>query len=626
MATQNYNTLKNSSVLVPATSSDLGTLTQPYGNLYLAGNLTLGGGAGTITATSTVVPKISGLTYPNGETAAIPTGGETIIVNGSGFLNGINVYVNNLIVGSTSLISGTQISFTSPVLAAGNYPLAVVNSDGGSATFVAGITYSNVPVWTTSAGSLGTYQEGNTVLSTLAATDGALSITYSITSGSLPGGLSLGSANGNITGTLSNVVSSSVTYNFTVGAADPANQVVTRNFSYVINGDSITWSNPTNASSYNLANASAMSNITLSATSAFGRSVTYNAVCLPTGVSLSGGNITGTPTVTGTKTATIYANTNTKSASISVTFKVADPTVAATGGTVTTVGCYKIHTFICSGAFTVTAPGSVEIVAVAGGGAGGSGYGGGGAGGIIYHPSLSVTSQTYTISIGAGGTAVTNRGHNGSDTTALGLTAKGGGGGGGAGYYPSLACVTGADGGSGGGGGGESRFCGPGGGGKTIQACYTVTGATTYGHKGAGYTGGCFFGAGGGGGAGAAGIFGSSYGHTYIRGGAGGAGIVNPISGSTIGQCVSGTRYIGGGGGSNSGVACNGGQEIGAGGIGGGGNSGDPTGCLNRCCCKRPGKPGTVNTGGGGGGGAKAACAPGGRGGSGVVIVKYKYQ
>jgi len=78
MATENYHNLKNSSVLTPATTADLGSVTQPYGNLYLAGNLTLGNNSGTITATSTVVPKISGLTYANGATAANPTGGYRV--------------------------------------------------------------------------------------------------------------------------------------------------------------------------------------------------------------------------------------------------------------------------------------------------------------------------------------------------------------------------------------------------------------------------------------------------------------------------------------------------------------------------------------------------------------------
>jgi len=476
MATQNYNTLKNSSVLVPATSSDLGTISQPYGNLYLAGNLTLGGGAGTITATSTVVPKISGLTYANGATAANPTGGETITINGSGFLSGLNVYVNNLQVASASQVSVTQATFVSPVNAAGNYPLAVVNTDGGSATFVAGMTYSNVPIWTTSAGSLGTFQEGNTVANTIAATDGALSITYSITSGSLPGGLSLGSANGNITGTLSNVTSgTNVTYNFTVGAADPANQVVTRNFSYVVSGDTVSFSSPTSGGTYTLAPCVAMSNISVSATSTFGRSITYNAVCLPTGVSLSGGNITGTPTVLGSKTAKIYANTNTKSSNISVTFNVTSPFLSATGGTITTATCYKYHTFTANGTFTVNGGSSHPVcyIIVGGGGGGGAGGrggcyfftgGGGGSGGVVAVSCATLSCTSFPIVIGLGGSGghgrfaspAYTRPSNGGDSTFNGKTAYGGG------YGASWNCGTvySAQNGGSGGGPGIGQSCG----------------------------------------------------------------------------------------------------------------------------------------------------------------------
>ena len=47
--------------------------------------------------------------------------------------------------------------------------------------------------------------------------------------------------------------------------------------------------------------------------------------------------------------------------------------VVASGGTETTVGGYKIHTFNSSGTFTVTAGGRVDILVVSGGGAGGLG-------------------------------------------------------------------------------------------------------------------------------------------------------------------------------------------------------------------------------------------------------------
>jgi len=428
MATQNYHVLKNSSVLVPATTADLGSVSQPYGNLYLAGNLTLGGNQATITATSTVVPKIGNIVYANSTTAANPAGGETITLTGSGFLSGAGVYIANTLVPVSTVANANAITFTSPVLAAGNYPLGVINTDGGTATFLTGIVYSNVPIWTTSAGTLGTFQEGNTIANTLAATDGALTITYSVTSGSLPGGLSLGTANGNITGTLSNVTSgSSVTYNFTVGAADPANQIVTRNFSYTVTGDTVSFTSLTSGSK-SIGTGSAISNIGISATSAFGRTITYNATCLPTGLSISGANIVGTPTTPGSKTTTVYANTNTKSANVTISFSVSSPFLAATGGTVTTCGSYKIHKFTCSGTFTVTnAPASganLQYLVVAGGGGGGPqwcGYGGAGGGGGLLQGNANIsTSGCLVITVGGGGSATFPYASQGGNSSANG--------------------------------------------------------------------------------------------------------------------------------------------------------------------------------------------------------------
>ena len=61
--------------------------------------------------------------------------------------------------------------------------------------------------------------------------------------------------------------------------------------------------------------------------------------------------------------------------------------IAATGGTVTTDGDYKVHTFTSSGTFTVTSvigSPTVDFLIIAGGGGGGTGYyaAGGGAGGL----------------------------------------------------------------------------------------------------------------------------------------------------------------------------------------------------------------------------------------------------
>jgi hypothetical protein len=294
---------------------------------------------------------------------------------------------------------------------------------------------------------------------------------------------------------------------------------------------------------------------------------------------------------------------------------VLNPFIVATGGTITCDGDFKVHTFTGPGTFTVTnvGPGSstVDYLVVAGGGGGGGRHGGGGgAGGFrTNYPSscagIPVTAQAYPIIVGGGGTAgtfpapadpATVNGGQGNPAVFSTITSTGGGGGGTA--VSSTPCgATSLAGGSGGGG----THCGPSvaaGNGNTPpvsppQGNPGGAGMTTSPYDG-----------GGGGGASAAGAAGSSTGN-------GGAGTANSISGSP-------TSYAGGGGG--GGYGCAGGT----GGTGGGGNSGG--------CSARPGTAtaGTVNTGGGGGGfGGNAIPFPlniGSTGGSGIVIIRYKYQ
>src|SRR3990167_5617139 len=70
--------------------------------------------------------------------------------------------------------------------------------------------------------------------------------------------------------------------------------------------------------------------------------------------------------------------------------------IVATGGTITTDGDYKVHTFTTSGTFEVTAnSGNVWYVVVAGGGGGGVGVGGGGGAGGY----LSNAAYDYAVTV-----------------------------------------------------------------------------------------------------------------------------------------------------------------------------------------------------------------------------------
>jgi hypothetical protein len=264
--------------------------------------------------------------------------------------------------------------------------------------------------------------------------------------------------------------------------------------------------------------------------------------------------------------------------------------ITATGGTVTTVGGYKIHTFTTSSNFVVTSAGFVDYIIVAGGGAGGGGRnnsGGGGAGGMLVGTSVNMTAGTHAITVGAGGSAPNNTfGGSGQNSVLDSFTALGGGGGG-----SHSSTFIGQAGGSGGG---------------ASQASY-AGGAGTSGQGNSG--GGDLFAAGGGGGGKGAAAFTGSGGSSYTHGAAGvagGVGLSSSISGSAV-------FYAGGGGGGQRSAYS---VPQGAGGNGGGGNGGLDTGS---------GFDGAANTGGGGGGagGNDAGLRYGGAGGSGIVIVRY---
>ena len=280
--------------------------------------------------------------------------------------------------------------------------------------------------------------------------------------------------------------------------------------------------------------------------------------------------------------------------------------VTATGGTITTSGDYKIHTFNSSGTFTVSCAGNsvgsnnVEYLIVAGGGGGGAGGGanaggGAGAGGYRTDTSVSVTAQAYPVTVGGGGagnvygSCLTTA----SNSVALSITsARGGSGGNGDGHG---ARVNGQSGGSGGAASGVQT--GGGSGGNSPPVSPPQGNAGGQGGQGLG------LGGGGGGGAGAVGANASCG-----AAGAGGNGSPSTINGSNV------TRAGGGGGGGNSY-----GPASGAGGGSGGGGSGATSASA--------GTAGTANTGGGGGGGwGHPGPFDGGNGGSGVVIIRYKYQ
>jgi hypothetical protein len=276
--------------------------------------------------------------------------------------------------------------------------------------------------------------------------------------------------------------------------------------------------------------------------------------------------------------------------------------ILATGGTIVTSGGYKYHTFTSSSTFSVTTGGDIDVLVIGGGGGGGFESGnetgaGGGAGNIAYQTGRTITSGSYSVTIGAGGTCGKCNHINatsGFNSTIFSIIALGGGYGG----------SNGQDGGNGGSGGGGANNGSLGGTGTTSSS----DGATRYGNSG-GYDNGvtCWKGSGGGG-AGAAGGGGGS------GTGVGGAGLNTWATWATATSTGDSGYYAGGGG-----VICYNGT-VSAGGQGGGGTP-------EAACPATSQFNGQDNTGGGGAGGFNDDCGAGnnsgGFGGSGIVIVRY---
>ena len=305
---------------IAAQTIDLGGVTQittdANGQMQFvtnSGNVTLSSNAVNFlqtvsnTGSGDSTPKIAAIIYPGNDTAADTAGGQTITLTGSNFAAGASVVINGVAVSVVTVVSSTQITFTSPALNAGSYILYLINSDGSTAISVPGIQYSGTPVWSTSAGSLGSLYETAAFNSTLTAT-GDAPVAYSLQSGTLPPGATL-NVNGTISGS-SVATASPTTYTFTIRATDAQNQDTDRQFSITVNPDVVTWSAPPSGNTYTTTSGAAISNVELSANSAAGYGITYTANTLPTGLSIVGANITGTPTVGGNVTTQLTATAN----------------------------------------------------------------------------------------------------------------------------------------------------------------------------------------------------------------------------------------------------------------------------------------------------------------------------
>jgi len=183
----------------------------------------------TVTETKPTISSVTPSVVTNDATNVVIAGAnfqEVPFVDAINSSTGAIVTANSVTFTSASSITA---NFTLPV--DGTYFIRIENNDGlavrsGSAI----LTVSDLPSWTTSAGSLGTVAATGSVNFTVAATNAT---SYAKTSGTFPGGVSINAGTGVISGTESGSTATT-TYSFTIRATDAQAQTADRAFTITI--------------------------------------------------------------------------------------------------------------------------------------------------------------------------------------------------------------------------------------------------------------------------------------------------------------------------------------------------------------------------------------------------------
>ena len=190
---------------------------------------------------------------PTSLTSGDGTGNYTIVVTGTKFDEtatfslitdgGTEIAMDSVSRDSSTQLTGTVAKNTANLTNANEpFDVKVTNGNGLNTTSQNQINIDAQPVYTTTAGSLGTVN-GGSAISTIdivaADPDSAGNVTFEVQSGTIPPGLSTATVNENgvskfrITGTPTNP-SSTTTFNFTLRAADAASNTSSRAFSITV--------------------------------------------------------------------------------------------------------------------------------------------------------------------------------------------------------------------------------------------------------------------------------------------------------------------------------------------------------------------------------------------------------
>jgi hypothetical protein len=206
-----------------------GAITINGSSVALGGNITVG-------ETKPTISSISPSTITNSQTS--------ITITGTNFVSVPQVEALNQSTGiwytadTISFTNATTLVATFTLSVDAQYKLRIENPDGNAVLSSSNIlTVSDAPTWSTSAGSLGTFQ-GNFsgTLATISASSDS-TVAYSETTSVLTGaGVTLNTSTGALTTTDFGASSTTpTTYNFTIRATDGEGQTTDRSFSMTSN-------------------------------------------------------------------------------------------------------------------------------------------------------------------------------------------------------------------------------------------------------------------------------------------------------------------------------------------------------------------------------------------------------
>jgi len=428
-------------------------------------------------------------------------GSGTFTVSGTNFVDGAIAYAvgtNGIEYQATSttynsLVQLTTI-FSNLSVAYEPYDIKIVNPSNLFGLLPDAFYINDSPVWSTAAGSLGSYPHGSVSIQLASTDDESNSRTYSIASGSLPTGLSL-SSSGLISGTS---IAEAGAYSFVVSVNDGSN-AVSRSFSITSTGPVVTGGTLSSDSTYYYR--------TFKSNSSLGVTGNLSADTIVLAGGGAGGNHMGGGGGAGgllIQSSTLFAT-----GSYTVTF--------GSGGS----NSGSVESKATSGVNSSIIGGSISMSAI-GGGAGGAGNisanqvgSNGGSGG---------GNSAYTSSGTVAGTGTNQQGNNGGTSLITGTAYLGTGGGG----YSSA-------GGRGTNNGNNTWTAGVGGSGHTLSSGYASASGLSS------------IAGGGGGGSVYAGYEFPTFGGSGADGGGNGAGWQSP--GVVNGTTTSGTTNSGGGGG-----------------------------------------------------------------------------